>query len=426
MILKRIMDELGLDRTSSGTSSNSASTRPAVNIVGTSPLRKKKKLLIMTTVSSTFENNLVSQPSYLSEHYRVMICSSPSDGLKEFAEKEGVPYREVPMYRGIHPIKDLVSILRFFMVLLEYKPDIVHSYTPKAGLVNAVTGFFRRGQISIHTYTGLVFLGERGIKRRILICVDRLIARLATEVIPEGEGVRSNLVSYRIASKPAPVLWHGNINGVDLTRFSPDVRRRLRRERRRLLPKATDDSIVFSFVGRVNRHKGFEELVCAFMELRKHYTDVFLVVAGRVEEKNPVSSRALSILYDHPNVRYLGFTRDVESVFAIADVNVLPSYREGVPNVVLQSSAMGVPSIVTDIPGCRDLVVDGVNGWRVEAKNGRELKRIMEMVINLPDEDLAKIGGNAHSLVSRKFDRKDVQKHLLTYYAETLSRHRGN
>ena len=384
---------------------------------------EKKKLLIMTTVSSTFENNLVSQPRFLSNSYHILICSSPSSGLVKFAQQEGVDYAAVEMYRGINIFKDLYAIFLFFRILIRFKPDIVHSYTPKAGLVNAITGFFRKQQISVHTFTGLVFLGEQGIKRKILIAIDRMIAHLVTEVIPEGNGVKHSLAKYRISQNPAPVIWHGNINGVDFQRFNPEVKYARRKERAQFLPNTSSNTIVFSFIGRINKHKGVEELIEAFRHLQSRFPEIHLLIAGKIEDKNKVHEQTLSTIHTHPHIHYFGFTRDIEKIFTIADVNILPSYREGMPNVVLQSSAMAVPSIVSHIPGCNDIVKDGVNGWTVEARNTKSLEKKMEDIINMETSDIIKTGTRAHQIVQQKFNRKDIQKKLSEYYLQLLSRH---
>ncbi len=386
---------------------------------------KKKKLLIVTTVSSTFENNLVSQPRFLSNEYNVKICSSVSSGLSLFAKREGVGFYTVEMFRGISLVKDIKSIIRFYQVLLKFQPDIVHSYTPKAGLVNAVSGLLRRNQISIHTFTGLVFLGEQGFKRKLLILVDKLIAKLVTEVIPEGVGVKKDLIKYKISTNTVSVIWHGNINGVDLERFTPVNTERFHLTRKEMFPGISASDKVFSFVGRINRHKGFEELMDAFCALHQKHSDCFLVVAGKIEDKNPVNAGAIARMHTHPNICYMGFIREIERVFSVADVNILPSYREGVPNAVLQSSAMAVPSIVSDIHGCNDIVEDGVNGWTIEVKSARALEDKMLEIIAMDKRETNKIGRRACQVVHQKFNRKDVQAKLSEKYSQLLNKYQG-
>ena len=174
------------------------------------------KLVIVTTVPETLSTILRGQPGWLSDRFDVVCVTSPGPQISQIREVEGVEVIEVPMNRGISPVKDLLSIFRMCRVLRSQKADIVHSYTPKAGLVAMLSAFFLRVPIRIHTFTGLVFPSTSGLKRRLLLFVDRLICISATRVVPEGLGVAYDLSANKVTGKPLQVIGHGNIAGVDV------------------------------------------------------------------------------------------------------------------------------------------------------------------------------------------------------------------
>ena len=181
------------------------------------------KLIRVTTVPQSlwFCSGLVRE--LVDEGYEVVAVSSPGDDLTRFGEQEGVRTIAVPMERRISPMKDLKSLWRMWRVLRRERPDMVHSMTPKAGLVTMLAGWLARVPVRIHTFTGLVFPTSTGLKRRLLMATDWLTCACATHVIPEGEGVKADLLNHGITHKPLKVLGYGNIKGVDLDHWSREA-----------------------------------------------------------------------------------------------------------------------------------------------------------------------------------------------------------
>lgn len=375
------------------------------------------KFVIVTTVPDTFEYILASQPAFLHQHYDVTLVSSNASRLSHFAKAEGVSCAEVEMARGIAPLRDLRSIWRMYLLLKKLKPQLVHSYTPKAGLVCAIAGFFARVPVRIHTFTGLIFPSCSGFKKQLLKSIDRLICTLNTHLIPEGQGVAKELSA--ICTKPLKVIGHGNIAGVDLSYFNPDIPDIKSAALELRSNYGLTNHRVFCFVGRLNRDKGLKELCDAFAQLQPGRAK--LLIVGGVDDENPVDEHTLAQIRQHPDIIWLGFQSDVRIALKASDVFVLPSYREGFPNVVLQASAMGKPSIVTDVSGSNEIICHDVNGWVVPAKDSLRLQHQMTQMLEISDAQLQQKGQNALELVINKYERNAYQLMLLKFYQDILS-----
>jgi len=175
----------------------------------------KQRLIIVTTVPETLLTILKNQPRYLSNIFSVILITSPTDEIEELAQEEGVKVLTVPMARNINPIKDVTALLKMAVLLLQFRPDLVHSYTPKAGIVTMLAGWICRVPKRVHSFTGLIFPYKQGAMQKLLIMIDRIICACATSIIAEGEGVKNDLKTYSVTGKPLKVIGHGNIAGVN-------------------------------------------------------------------------------------------------------------------------------------------------------------------------------------------------------------------
>ena len=310
----------------------------------------------------------------LTKKYEVVLLSSPGPEMDEAREKYGVRTIEVPMERHISLIRDVVSLWRIIQVFRKERPDMVHSMTPKAGMLCMVAGWLTRVPVRIHTFTGLVFPTATGLKKKILMCTDALTCYCATHVIPEGEGVKADLLNNGITRKPLRVLGYGNVRGIDMKRFDPkrfndnvNVNDNKLSENgcEKCVPVSVNVNVkkefTFLFVGRIVRDKGMNELMAAFDMLSKKYPQARLVLVGPYEDSlDPVSDETRRIIKDNPAIEAVGTKRgdDLLACYAAADCFVFPSYREGFPNTVLEAGAMGLPCIVTDINGSREIITN--------------------------------------------------------------------
>lgn len=372
-----------------------------------------KKIIRASTIPLSLEIFCRGLLREMSERYEVVALSSPGELLDLVEEREGVRCARIEMARHISPLKDLVSLFRIIRLFKKEKPDIVHSMTPKAGLLCMMAAWLVHVPVRIHTFTGLVFPSATGLKRQLLMATDRLTCQCATHVIPEGEGVKQDLVSNHITRKPLCVLGHGNVRGVDMNYYSR------RPEVMLLAGKLSDNSVLtFVFVGRVAHDKGIDELCEAFSLLNKAHTATRLLIVGPDEsDLDPISTSARAIIDHHPSVKAVGMQReeDLLACYAIGDCFILPSYREGFPNTVLEAGAMGLPCIVTDINGSREIVVEGENGLIVPPHDKEALYQAMLRMTEHPEER-THMANNARRMVEERFEQGYVRQCLYKFY----------
>lgn len=347
--------------------------------------------------------------------YEVVVVTSPGKELEAF--KQRCPQEkiiEVPMERRISLIKDLKSLWQMIKVMRKEKPNMVHSMTPKAGLLTMVSGWLTGVPVRVHTFTGLVWPTETGLKRKILMATDWLTCTCATHVIPEGQGVMDDLQQY-ITRKPMKVLGYGNVMGVDMERFNPT----------RFVEVKKDKNVFrYVFVGRIVGDKGINELVEAFVRLNKDYPYTQLTLVGKYEaDIDPVKPEALKLIEENPCIDACGprYGDDLLMEYMKSDCFVMPSYREGFPNTVMEAGAMGLPSVVTDINGSREIIIHGENGIIVPSKDPNALYEAMKQMI----EDTStreKMAANARPLIESRFEKSFVQGCLIKFYEEILNK----
>ena len=350
------------------------------------------------------------------EGYEVVVVSSPGKELDDIRSREEIKTYAVKMERHISPLQDIKSLLGLIRVFRKEKPQLVHSITPKAGLLSMLAAWVCRVPVRLHTFTGLVFPTAKGIKQRILIFTDRLTCACATHVVPEGQGVRNDLVKYKITRKPLKVLGHGNIRGIDLTYYdrTSEVMAQATKIRK-------EGFLTFIFIGRLVGDKGINELVSAFSALNNKYPGTRLLLVGSQEQTlDPLRHDTLIEIENNPAIEAVGRKDDVRPWLAASDVFVFPSYREGFPNVVIEAGAMGLPSIVTDINGSNEIVIDGENGIIIPPCQTNPLYEAMEFFIT--DAGFAsRLSSNARELISSRFEQGYVRQCLKDYYKEILS-----
>lgn len=369
-----------------------------------------KKIVRAATVPLSLEAFCRDMLRELSQEYEVVAVSSPSKVLDEVGEREGVRTIAVPMERHISLFRDLKSLWKMWRVLRREKPDMIHSMTPKAGLICMMAGWLAGVPVRVHTFTGLVWPTSTGLKRRILMTTDWLTCACATHIIPEGEGVKSDLLNHHITRKPLKILGYGNVKGIDLDYFKPAE-----------TTSKSHQGFTFVFVGRIVRDKGINELVKAFDRLHQEHNDVRLVLVGpREDDLDPVLPETLERIDRGEGIEAVGKQSDVKSFYTDADALVFPSYREGFPNVVIEAGAMGLPSIVTDINGSREIIINGQNGIIVPPQDEEALYQAMKLFVE--DPELAKsLAGNARSLIASRYEQGYVRKCLYDYYHEILN-----
>ena len=370
---------------------------------------QKKKIIRASTVPQSLNTFCKGMLKELAGEYEVVAVSSPGDGLDEVQRREGVRVIAVPMERHISLVKGLRSLWQMWRVMRRERPFMVHSMTPKAGLICMMASWLARVPRRVHTFTGLVWPTSTGLKRRILMATDWFTCACATHVIPEGEGVKNDLLNHHITRKPIKVLGYGNVMGINLQDYDPER-----------YPGNPHQGFTFVFVGRIVRDKGINELVAAFDRLHQEHEDVRLVLVGpREDDLDPVLPQTLERINRGEGIEAVGRQSNVKQFYADADALVFPSYREGFPNVVIEAGAMGLPSIVTDINGAREIIINGKNGIIIPPRDEEALYQAMKTFVE--DRALvADLAANARPLIASRFEQGFVRKCLYDFYHEII------
>jgi glycosyltransferase involved in cell wall biosynthesis len=376
-----------------------------------------KKLIRIATVPQSLNLLFKGQLSFLSRYYEVTGIASNGSSLNEVALREGIKVKAIEMERRMNnPLKDFTALISLYLYFKKEKPDIVHSATPKAGLLSMAAAKMAGVPVRIHTFTGLIFPYKTGFFQKILILADRILCACATNIYPEGRGVFNVALNNHKPAKPMKVIANGNINGIDTQYFSPNLfSSEQKKKLRQSLGIALTD-FVFIFVGRLVRGKGINELVRVFDKIEQKNSNAKLLLVGNFENAlDPLLPETLAKMRTCRNIISAGYQKDVRLFFAISDTLVFPSYREGFPNVVMQAGAMELPGIVTDISGCNEIVEDGVNGLIIPPKNEKILKEKMLLLLN-SSELMNKLKSNARAMITSRYEQKMVWEAVLAEY----------
>lgn len=368
----------------------------------------------------------------MNQHFEVTAIAADAEELNRVAHKYGVKRHHVEMTRAITPLQDLQAVYQLYRYLRKVRPEMVHSHTPKAGLVGMMAAYFAGVPVRMHTVAGLPLLEAVGFKRKILNFVEKLTYAFATNVYPNSYGLKNIILQERFcAPRKLKVLANGSSNGINTEVFSPaTVGIAQREELRKELGIAPGD-FVFLFVGRLVGDKGINELVRAFKNLTDevHEDSEFqmakqslkLLLVGPLEQDlDPLDTETLVAIEGHSQIISVGFQQEVRPYFAISDALVFPSYREGFPNVVLQAGAMELPSIVSDINGCNEIIAPQKNGLIVPVKDAAALQSAMKELISNPAL-YATMKQSARPHIERLYRQEVVWDALLKEYRELLA-----
>jgi glycosyltransferase involved in cell wall biosynthesis len=338
-------------------------------------------------------------------------------------ETEGVKIYSVELTRQITLIKDLKALWKLYRYFRKEKPLIVHTHTPKAGLIGMMAAYLAKVPLRLHTVAGMPLMEASGLKRTILNSTEKLTYGCATQVYPNSKGLQTFILQHKFCpEKKLKMIGNGSSNGIDTAHFSPTHFSFEEKTKLRESLSIQPSDFVFCFVGRIVKDKGINELVQAFSEINSHCPSAKLLLVGPFErELDPVFPETEQEIQENPNIISAGFQTDVRPCLAISDTLVFPSYREGFPNVVMQAGAMGLPSIVTDINGCNEIIADGVNGLIIPSKNKEQLKEKMEQLIK--DAGLRiHLTQNARKMITSRYEQQTVWEALLEEYQQLEKR----
>jgi glycosyltransferase involved in cell wall biosynthesis len=383
-------------------------------------MNHKPKLIRITTVPISLDKLLHNQLKFMQQYYDVTAISSDEAELKRIAQSQGVAYKAIEMSRKITPFKDLISLIKLIVFLYQTKPIIVHTHTPKAGIIGMLAAKIVGVPHRLHTVAGLPLMEATGVKRKVLNFVEKLTYTCATNVYPNSNGLNDFIQEqhFTIPNK-LKVIGNGSSNGIDTTYFdislfSDDQRQKLKTDLNILL-----DDFVFIFVGRLVSDKGINELVKAFTEINTLNRKTKLLLVGPLEtELDPLNAETLKTIEQNQAIIYVGYQPDVRPYFAISNCLVFPSYREGFPNVVMQAGAMNLPVIASNINGCNEIIIQNVNGLLIDVKNPKAIVDAMKKMLN--NDMYNTCVYNSRKMIVERYEQSYIWSQILKEYSKLL------
>ncbi|MGH2665065.1 glycosyltransferase family 4 protein [Flavobacterium sp.] len=379
----------------------------------------KQKLVRITTVPISLEKLLTGQLRFMNSFYDVVAVSSEKENLEKFGKAESLSVFPIEMTRKITPIKDFLAIIKLFFYLKKQKPSIVHTHTPKAGLVGMIAAKMAGVPHRLHTVAGLPLLEAVGTKRKVLDFVEKIIYSSATVIYPNSYGLYKIIEENKYCSSgKMKVLANGSSNGIDTAHFDRALFSDAQNQELKMQLAISKDDFVFIFVGRLVKDKGINELVKAFEVLNSENQQVKLLLVGNFEsDLDPLDEITMNAINTGKGIIKAGYQNDVRPYLSIADALVFPSYREGFPNVVMQAGSMGLPSVVSDINGCNEIVIEGKNGIIIPVKNSDAIYTAMKTII-CEKELMYSMKQNARPMIVSRFEQKVVWEAILNEYRQ--------
>ena len=379
-------------------------------------MEKKKKFIIATTIPLSFIF-FKGQVNKLKEEFDVELVSSPGPDLDQFCKSHDLVGHSLPMKRNISVFNDMISLIRFVLLFIRLRPKIVHGNTPKAGLLSMFASWLTFIPHRIYYVHGLRYQGSTGLKRNLLILMERMACFFATNIYAVSYGLIDQLKEDIVRHKQVKIIGNGSINGIDLDYYSrenPEI------------PEITSpeglaaNDFVFGFIGRLVNDKGINELVHAFCAISKVKKDCKLLLVGWFEDDlDPLGSGIKKEILDNPGIIWVGFQSDIRPYIKLMDLLVFPSYREGFGLALIEAASMGVPAISSDITGCREIIDHGKNGLLVPPKSAVELEKAM---IGLYEDRqlLGDMGRNSRRFVAKKYEQKSLWEKAITEYKSLI------
>lgn len=380
-------------------------------------LVSKQKLIRITTIPISLEKLLENQLRFMKQYYDVTAISADLTNLERVGKLQEVPVYAIEMTRKITPWQDLKATWRLFCFFKKEKPFIIHTHTPKAGTVGMLAAKLAGVPHRLHTVAGLPLLEATGKKRKLLNFVEKITYACATKVYPNSYGLKGIIIKEQFCDQEKlKVIGNGSSNGINTSYFDPELFTDNDIQSLKINLGITPEEFVFIYVGRLVGDKGINELIQAFQKLAAESNRVKLLLVGPFEsDLDPLTPETIHEIATNDNIISVGFQKDVRRYFAISDCLIFPSYREGFPNVVMQAGAMALPSIVTNINGCNEIIIDGANGIIIPVKNSKAIYEAANKMV-MENHFREKLQQNARQMIVSRYEQQVVWESILAEY----------
>ena len=372
-----------------------------------------KKFFFVTTIAGSL-GFFKGQYQLLSKDFNITAIASQKEKLHEFGKENNINVHHIPMEREISLFKDLYCLICFICYFIKERPYIVHGNTPKGSLLSMIAAWITRVPVRIYMCHGLRYQGCGGLKRKLLMFMERISCRCATEVVCVSHGIKEVLIEDMITNKTPVVIWNGSVRGIDVERFNPENFKDKSSLRQQY--NINENDFVVTFIGRLVKDKGINELVEAINYLHTKYANIKLLLIGKFENTgNPVSDITKRIIDESDFIITTGPQSNIASFLSITDLFVFPSYREGFGLSLMEAGAMGIPSLASNIPGCNEVVIDGQTGILIPSHSSQAIIDSIEKLYN-NRELLNKIKSNCRNSIIERYEQNKLWQYYREFY----------
>jgi glycosyltransferase involved in cell wall biosynthesis len=387
-------------------------------------VKYKRKPLLMRCVNTTGMINVVlfEEIKYMADYFDIIIVTRIESNFNSPFQKSNITFIDLKIDRKVNLINDLKTLINYIFIFIKYKPDIVHSMSPKSGLISMMASKLVNVHVRIHTYTGLIFPYKKYIFRNILILMDKITCICANVLYSDGKGVINDLYKYKVTNKKIRFIKKGSVNGISESfykKYEVEINKKICFFEENNI---NFDTFIFIFIGRINNDKGINELVDVFYNLNIIYSNTKLILVGPFEDDlDPITPKTKNLIESSENIITTGFQNDVRFYLELSNVLILPSYREGFPRVLLEAGIFKKPCIVSNINGNNEIIKDNFNGLIFENKNSIELMKCMLQVYSNKD-NIEYLQNNAFDYIKNNFVQNEILDILLSDYYRFLER----
>ncbi len=361
---------------------------------------------------------LPGQMGFMANHgFDVLMISADGKELPEVLKKEQCRHLVVPMTRKITPLWDLKCLFQLVSIFRKEKPDIVHTHTPKAGLLGMLAARICRVKTRIHTVAGLPLMVEKGFRYRLLKCIEKLTYASANRVWPNSNSIKEFIIKNELCkADKLDIIAKGSTNGVNTGRFNKAaLDEKIRNEIKNQLNYSTQNKYLLC-VGRLVKDKGIVELVNVFRSLQKNNRDLQLILVGTYEPGlDPLPADTLHEIETNRHIIHVNWTDHVEYYMALAGFFVFPSHREGFPNVLLQSGVMGLPIICSHIAGNIDVVTNNETGLIFDCGNEMQMEKLLTYALLHP-QHMQKMAEQLQQDIIKNYRQENIWQNMLEAY----------